>query len=128
MAKTNVRVIIPKNPADELNLAKKISDKHTADGANSPLKALVDFNWTDNAPKVTQALALQVQIDQMEKDLETLYNKRNVLLVPVDGTVKASRDTLLGIYKANYKKLGDWGFVVDDTPKAKKKPKTPPAA
>jgi len=47
-------------------------------------------------------------------------------------SVKASRDTLVGVYNSNPKKLGDWGFVVNDTPQAKKKdngptPPPPPA-
>ena len=37
--------------------------------------------------------------------------------------VTSARDILLGLNKGNEKKLGDWGFVVDDSPapaKAKK--------
>ena len=125
MAKINVRVDIPTNPQEKLNLAKLVNDKHVLDGAASPLKALVDFNWTDNGPKIAQAMAIQLLANQMSKDLEELNKQRDILLSPIDSTVKASRDTLLGIYKTNYKKLGSWGFVVNDTPKAKKKPKTP---
>lgn len=30
--------------------------------------------------------------------------------------VTSARDILLGLNKGNEKKLGDWGFVVDDSP------------
>jgi hypothetical protein len=36
----------------------------------------------------------------------------------IDPTTKASRDVLTGIYRKNMKRMGDWGFTVDDTPKA----------
>jgi len=34
--------------------------------------------------------------------------------------VKASRDLLLAVYRDNPKILGEWGFVVDDSVRAKK--------
>jgi len=124
MAKNNVRIKMPRNADDLLKLANLVYAKHTADGDKSPLNLLDDYNWTNNGDKITQAQTLQNQAKQMEKDLEGLYKQRDLLLDPVDLTVKASRDLLLGVYKANYKKLGDWGFEVDDSPKPVKKQKT----
>ena len=120
MAKPTVRVIIPRNPDGLLSLADLVYKKHQADGAKSPLQTLSDYNWNDNGPKIAEAQVLDAQAKQMEKDLEELYRLRDILLKPIDLTVKSSRDNLMGIYKNNYKKLGDWGYVVDDTPKAKK--------
>lgn len=120
MAKVNVRVLIPRNPTELLKLAEKIYTKHTTDGATSALNALGDKNWTDNGGKIASALSINDQAKQMEKDLEELYRQRDLLVAPILSTVKASRTLLLGKYSENYKKLGDWGFVVDDTPKAKK--------
>lgn len=124
MAKAKVRVIIPKNPEDLLKLAGKINLKHVADGAASPLNQLEDFNWTDHGSKIAPAQTFNDDAKQMEKDLEKKYDQRDLLVSPIDQTVKASRDLLLGKFKLNPKKLGDWGFVVDDSPKAKK-PVTP---
>ena len=59
----------------------------------------------------------------MEKDLEGLYNQRDILLTPVDLTVKASRNLLLSIYKANYNS-STTGLEVDDSPKPKKEKTT----
>jgi len=40
MANPNLRVVIPENPAQELDLAKKIYAKHIAMAATSPLASL----------------------------------------------------------------------------------------
>ena len=120
MPNPNVRVKIPTNPSELLKLAALIYAKHIADGAASRLKALDDYTWELHGDKVEQAQVLDAEATQMEKDLEEKYKQRDLLLAPVDATVKSSRDLLLGAYKKNYKKLGDWGFEVDDTPKAKK--------
>jgi hypothetical protein len=126
MSKSTVRVEVPRNPEKVMELATKITTKHAADGATSPLNALSDDNWTDNGPRLTQAKDLNTQAKQLEKDVENLYKQRDLLLKPVIDTVKASRDLLLGANKKNPKKLGDWGFVVNDSPKAKKKEEPKP--
>lgn len=128
MAKKNVRITIPTNPTELLNLAKSIYTKHTDDGADSPLNQLEDDNWADNGPKIADALDLDAQTKQLEKALENLYAQRNLLLDPVKKTVLASRDLLSGKFSKNPKKLGDWGFVVDDSPKASKAAKAAKAA
>ena len=128
MANNSFRVVIPTNPEQQLNLAELVLNKHTADGPASPLNVLVDHSWNDNGPKVGQARTLQNEITQLEKDLERKYKERNLLLAPAMQSVKASRDTLVGIHRSNPKKLGDWGYVVNDTPQRKKKDtSTPPA-
>src|SRR5690349_5642326 len=119
MAKAT-RVFIPRNPSELLSLAESIYSKHQADGANSPLNALEDDNWTENGARIAQAKALDAQAKQMQKDLENLFKQRDLLLAPIDATVKASRDLLLSKFSRNPKKLGDWSFDVTDSPKAKK--------
>lgn len=119
MAKHNIRVKIPRNAEHLLQLANTVYAKHMADAEKSPLNLLNDYNWQDNSLRMIQAQALQQQIRQTEKELDNLYRKRDTLLAPVNLTLKCSRDLLLGMYKANYKKLTEWGFEVDDTPKQK---------
>ena len=127
MAKSKVRVEIPKNVDEKLKLAGKINDKHVLDGVNSPLKGLEDETWENSAPNIALAQAKHDAAKALEKEVEKLYEARDKFLVPIDATIKASRDLLLGKFSKSPKKLGDWGFVVDDTPKAKKGGKlTPP--
>lgn len=120
MPKNNVRVKMPRNADDLFTLAKLVYAKHTADGDRSPLNSLDDYNWMDNGSKIAQWQYLQNQVKQLEKDIDDLYRQRDLLLAPVDLTLRASRDLLLSIYKANYKELNDWDFEVDDRPKPKK--------
>ena len=51
-------------------LANLIYQKHTNDGAVSPLKELKDDNWTDNGSKIANALELDAAVKKMEKDHE----------------------------------------------------------
>lgn len=120
MAKAPARVFIPRNPSELLSLAESIYTKHKTDGANSPLNQLEDDNWTENGAKITKAKALDAQAKQMQKDLENLFKQRDLLLAPINATIKASRNLLLSKYSRNPKKLGDWSFDVTDSPKAKK--------
>ena len=39
---------------------------------------------------------------------------------PIDVVLKQSRDVLSGIYRSDPRKMGDFGFEVDDSAKAKK--------
>ena len=113
------RVVISKSPEKLLALAKLVYQKHTNDGATSPLNALQDHNWTDNGPKVAEAEDLQAQAKELEKKVEKLYQDRDALLAQVEKTVRASATLLNGIYKSSPKNLGEWGFEVNDTPTKK---------
>ena len=53
--------------------------------------------------------------------MEEAYRNRDALLAPIDDIVRGSSAYLKGKYSKNPKKLGDWGYPVDDTPKVKKK-------
>ncbi|RYY39808.1 MAG: hypothetical protein EOO08_09055 [Chitinophagaceae bacterium] len=120
MANTNPRIPIPRDPESLLALAGSVSAQHVLMGASSPLNAMEDFNWTQVLPDLQKAAALQSEIADLEKKVEKLYAERNRLLPSIAGAVKGSRDTLKGVYAKNLKKLGDFGFTVDHTPRAKK--------
>jgi hypothetical protein len=119
MTKKGIRVVIPVNIQQKLALAGKIYDKDTADGANSPLKALVDHDWTTTGPKVPTCLELHNKGEEYRRLMEEAYRDRDALLVEIDGIIKSSRDLLLGVYGKTPKKLGEWGFTVDDSPHSK---------
>ena len=117
-----MRVNIPKNPGQVIQLSQAIGVKHGADGVDSPLKGL---DMPDMANKTDTA-------DQENKNAARLYregelatqNRDNALGTenPVKGSVayyvRAARDVLLGIYKGNEQKLGEWGFEVDYGPRS----------
>lgn len=122
MANPNQRVVIPKNPAQELDLAKKVFTKHTAMAATSPLNSLQTHTWAVNGPQVATAITLHQQAEDLTRQAEEAYRKRDILLAEIDQSVKASRDLLLGVYRDNPKILGEWGFEVDDSARTKKAP------
>ena len=110
----NHTVVIPRNPKNRLELAGRVFAKHQTDGAGSPLSTLQENTWTDNGPRAIQALSLHNQAEALVAQAEALYRQRDVLLAPVDQTLRSSRDLLLGIHRSNPKRLGDWGFEVND--------------
>ncbi|TCZ70461.1 hypothetical protein [Flaviaesturariibacter aridisoli] len=120
MANTNPRIRIPQDPKGLLALAGDVSAQHVLLGAASPLNAMEDNNWTQVLPDLQKATSLQEKITAMERQLEELYGERNRYLPAIKGAVTASRDALKGTYAKNLKKLGEFGFTVDHTPKAKK--------
>ena len=115
------RVNIPRNPAQAIDLAGKVYKKHTILAAASPLKSLQTHTWEVNGPQVANALTFHQQAEDFARQAEEAYRKRDLLLAEINESIKASRDLLLGVYRDNPKILGEWGFVVDDSPKAAKK-------
>jgi hypothetical protein len=116
MAKT-VRVGIPVNTEDLLKLAQIIYEKHQSLGDASPLKVI---EWDKLGAKVNQALAAHLEAEELKRKTELKYRERDTLLKPIDELVKQSRDLLKALYRSEPKKLGEFGFNVDDTPKVKK--------
>lgn len=101
-------------------MAQKIYDKHQADGAASPLNAMQDYDWTVDGPKIVPCKKNNDDAEAAAKLAEKLYRDRDIDLEPIKKIVKNSAAVLKSIYAKNPKKLGDYGLVVDDTPKAKK--------
>ena len=121
MANNRPRVVLPTDPTGELQLMDTIHKKHQALGAASPLQYLEDISWADHGPKIATAQALQVEIEALEKKLESLYRQRDLILGPLRQLLKASRDVIMGIFRSNPKKAGEvWGLTVDDTPRPPK--------
>ena len=75
---------------------------------------------------MTQVIAIPLrdrEADALRKQAEQIQKQIDLLAVDVKASVTGSRDILLGVYKKNPKKLGDWGYGVDDSPKGKGGPK-----
>ncbi len=122
-AKTSGRIKIPSNPGDKIKLAEKVYQKHLDDGSTSKLLALSDHDWAVTGPTVAIAKSQHEQAEAFSKKAEELYKSRDLLLTEINGALSASAKLLKGAHSKNPKKLGDYGFVVDDskpTPKPKK--------
>jgi hypothetical protein len=121
MANSSFRVNIPKNAEELLDLAAKVYQKHTDLEDASPLNAMVSHKWADNGPNVATCLQLHKQAEELKRQAEEAYRQRDLLMGEITESVKASRDLLLGVYRETPKSLGEYGFEVDDSPRAAKK-------
>ena len=118
MAK-QVRVQISANAEKLLNLAELVAKKHLELGAASPLNVL---EWDKQAENVKTALDLHKQAKEYQRLAKQAHEKRDTLISPLDDLLKQTRDLLKALYRTEPKKLGEFGFVVDESVK-KKKPK-----
>ena len=116
---TKGRVLIPKNPKDLFELAGKIYQKHQADGATSAVGALDGEDWNAVGPTLAQGLVHHTEAERLKGLMEAEYRKRDAVLVPADQIVRASSVYLKAKFAKTPKRLAEWGFAVDDTPRAK---------
>lgn len=120
---TKGRVIIPRNPKDLLDLAANVYKKHTDDGKTSELNNLDGYDWSVVGSTIPDAQKYHKQAETLRGQMEEQYRLRDALLKPINEITKASSGYLKGKYRKNPKKLADWGYSVDDTPRVKKEKK-----
>lgn len=117
---TKGRINLSANIRESLALAQKVHEKHRADGAASILGELDDLDWAVTGPTIDPCLAKHEEAESLSRQAEEAYRIRDAMLADINEIVRASKNILKGKYTKNPKALGDWGFTVDDTPKAKK--------
>ena len=118
--RTPGRIVLPKKVSELLVLGEKIYEKHLADGAASPLNAQQDFSWSVEGPKVAPCKGNHEKAEAAAKLAEELYKERDKDYSAVVAIIQNSAQLLKTIYAKNPKVLGQYGFVVDDSPKPKK--------
>jgi hypothetical protein len=115
-----MRVNIPASPGELIGLCVKIAAEHKDQGKDSPLSILP---WDDVSPDIAEADDLETKIGDMSRELEKLTERRTTLIAKPNGLgdfARQSRDVLSGVYRNEMKKLGDFGFDVNEAAKAKK--------
>jgi hypothetical protein len=118
--RTSGRIIIPTNPGELLTLADNIYKKHEADAESSPLKAMKDYDWGKEGPKVAPCKKNNDNAEAAARKAEELYRQRDVDLPAIKAIVQNSAAVLKSIYAKNPKVLGEYGFKVDDTKRVTK--------
>lgn len=121
MSSNFTRILIPRSIEALLKLANLIYKKHLQDGKSSPLHALSDYNWDEHGPKLQLAAEKHAEAEEHVRRAELAYRERDLLMGDINGLVRSSRDLLRGIFRKTLKKLIEWGFEVNDTPRVKKK-------
>ena len=117
---TKGRVFIPRQPKEGFDLAKKVFAKHVSDGTNSELYNLDGYDWDKFGPGIAQGQAYHEAAEKLKGQMEEQYRLRDAAFAPIDELNRASAAYLKGKYVKNPKKLAEWGYEVDDTPKVKK--------
>ena len=112
------RVVIPKNVEELLNLAKAVLKKHQALGKDSPLSML---RWGKVGPGIDKAIEQHKLAEKLRRDMEKAYESRDKKIPAIKDILQRSRDLLKGLYRNEMRKLGDFGFTVDSTPRKKKR-------
>lgn len=108
------RINIPTDPTEIITLAKAIHDQHVELAANSPLGAI---KWDKISPLITQAKGPDDDADRLRKESDQSREKRDNLVPSVTDLVRSARDILSDTYRSELRRLEDFGFGVDDTPK-----------
>ncbi|WP_210516871.1 hypothetical protein [Hymenobacter terricola] len=106
------RVVIPENPGELMKLTGLVYAQHQKLGTKSPLLILDSPTWDELGPDVLTAVAAQIRIEELEKELKALYGERDPHLASFTDLDRRSRDTLLAKHAANPAALGDYGFDV----------------
>ena len=118
--RTTGRIEISANVTEGLKLAQLVYDKHQADGVGSILAALDGMDWAVIGPRIAPCMTNHTEAEALSKKAEELYLKRDADFATITEIVRASKNILKGKFTKNPKALGDWGFIVDDTPNPKK--------
>lgn len=116
------RIIWQTNPKERLELADKVYSKHAADGEKSILNHVEGLNWAVTGPTIPMALKLHKEAEDLKGQMEKKYRERDLLIKAIDEDLDLSTTNIKATFAVNPKKMADYGYDVDDTPK-KLKPK-----
>ena len=82
----------------------------------------MDNNWDVTGPKIAPCLENHVKAESLRKQMELAYQERDKVLGELEEIVRNSAALLKSIYRNSPKKLGEWGFDVNETAAPKKTP------
>ena len=114
-SRTRGRIAYPRTVMGMLTLASKMYEKHQADGTNSLLNMLNDYDWSVTGPTIKECVANHEQAEAYAKKAEEFYKARDLALIDITAIVQNSGSVLKGVYAKNPKVLGDYGLTVNDS-------------
>ena len=122
MAKQNYRIVIPTDVEEYETLSKDIKKKNDSLAGASPLgsdTAEIDQGVID----MKEAVKLEKEAAELRRLAEEKTEQRNILWKKQTLTEERGwRKKLEGEYIKSIHKMGEWGYNVDTSPKAKPKP------
>ena len=114
------RIIYPEDFIGQQALTVAIKKKFDADGANSPLIALLaknNIDLDDDATAYIEAAKQEAARLSNNRQSENYFQLRDLLFLPVLKNMKGEIQFLKAFAKPNYKDLGNWGVTVVNTSK-----------
>lgn len=108
-----VKIPIPDDPVELIDLGMKIYARHCIMGEKSPLRNLQLNSWEENGPEVNNALRLHELIEEESLSKEYCI-VRDDLITRIKSSILASHDLLAGIYHDKPLELGFWGFDIQE--------------
>lgn len=114
------RITIPVQPRVLIKLCIDVETEHKEQGKDSPLSIL---DWEKISPTIKEADEVDSKIASLNRELEKLAERRRTLIETPGGLsdfARQARDILSGVHRNEIRKLGDYGFDVNDSPKAKR--------
>ena len=122
MAQARIPVPNAKDALGVLTLTAAVGAGITKAGAQALIGGELATELLAVAAKVPAALLLHKKAKELEKDLEDLYEQRDKVVNEALPLVQRGSKTLQGnLGKANLRRMGDYGYTVNDTPVAPKK-------
>lgn len=100
--------------------AQKVSSFTPTTNPLAPYFLQQNINMTKAATQATQATTNNTSFINASNQSENETELRNQLWLPVLGHIKTIGIFLMKVYANNPKALGNWGFVVDDSPQKPK--------
>lgn len=109
------RIIYPRDSEGVFKLFSTVFEKHLADGDKSDLKhhELDVFKTKNERGKLVHDEANKLAEESQQKREE-----RNLLQAEIDSVLHKIGTYLKGKYPDKPRKLSDWGFSIDDSPRS----------
>lgn len=108
ITKKRIRVYI--NVRQNIELARKIYEKHMAEGKDSLLSSIDGFSWDATGPKIGFCLEKHKEASQLNKSAEEMYRQRDSVLAEITDIIQATKLLLKNKYSLSPEELHEWGF------------------
>lgn len=112
------QIKIPRTPFGLASLVEKITLKNIADGEQSNLNAFVNLKAIN--ARVTQMKEFEQKANEANRLKEEMNEQKNKAMKDISKEVQRIRNLLKAQYSDDLKKLGAWGFEVDEVKKKEK--------
>ncbi len=116
---------INRNPEMLLKLSEDIIKRHKKDGRNSPLAGIdmadMEKKMRSAREKYSEALELRKRSEKLTQEVQRLLGIHKSQKTTQPGHLlfytTRVRDVLKGLFRETIRKLGEWGFVVNENGK-----------